>query len=80
MERMDNQVGNTRKGGSYMSKIKPWVDVTCNFCGCIANGSGWYYKGIIGKLKESTKDWIEVNGEYCCPECAKERKEEENDI
>lgn len=57
-------------------KITPWVDVTCSRCGTIATGSGYYYKGIIKKIQENTKDWHTDGGEVLCPDCWKEMKED----
>ena len=60
-----------------MKKILPWVDVTCAYCGCLADGSGYYHKGIISQLKKSTKNWkIDETGACVCPNCFKEREEE----
>lgn len=53
------------------NKIVPWVDVTCCKCGCMADHSGYYYRGIIGDLKKVTKNWyIDTSGRYC-PDCAR---------
>ena len=52
------------------NKIIPWVDVTCCICGCMAEHSGYYYRGIIGDLEKDTKNWyIDTGGSYC-PDCA----------
>lgn len=58
-----------------MAKNKPevWCDITCSKCGCLASGSGYYYKGIISKLRNNTKNWIVDEGmNNICPECQKE--------
>lgn len=52
-----------------MAKITPWVDITCSNCGCLAEGSGYYHRGIITELQNNTKDWHEEDGSTYCPEC-----------
>ena len=59
-------------------KITPWVDVSWCQCGCLAEGSGFYYRGIIEVLKKNTKKWKHFNGGYYCPSCAKEYLEQED--
>ena len=60
--------------------LTPWVDITCGRCGSLAAGSGWWHNGIIGKLRDNTKDWIDEDMYgYLCPECQKELQEEQND-
>lgn len=63
-----------------MQKIEPWVDVTCGKCGCLAFGSGYYYRGIITELRRSTRNWI-VDDVYgtICPDCKADLKEERNE-
>lgn len=61
-------------------KIVPWVDITCGKCGCLADHSGYYHKGIIAELKRDTKDWTvdDVYGTICSG-CKKELDEERNE-
>ncbi len=63
-----------------MQKIVPWVDVTCNKCGRLADHSGYYYRGIIAELKRDTKYWT-VDDVYgtICPYCKKKLDEERNE-
>lgn len=60
-----------------MQKIVPWVDITCGRCGCLADSSGYYYKGIITKLKQETKSW-RYDNTYgnLCPGCQQEIERE----
>lgn len=53
-------------------KIIPWVDVTCCKCGCMAEHSGYYYRGIVGDLEKDVKDWVKVGADCFCPSCAVE--------
>lgn len=61
--------------------LTPWVDVTCSRCGQVALYSGYYYPGIINRIREATKDWKADVLEYnqVCPSCFKELKEEEEE-
>lgn len=58
-------------------KITPWVDIVCCRCGWIANGSGYYYRGIIKALHQNTKDWHEIRGDVYCPDCYAKLKDEQ---
>ena len=53
---------------------RPWVEVQCIYCSALAAHSGFYYRGIVGKLQEDTKDWYfedRKGTEAVCPDCAK---------
>ena len=57
-------------------KIIPWVDISCSRCGTLADGSGYYYRGILTELRKGTKGWTidDVYGTIC-PRCKKELDE-----
>lgn len=58
-------------------KIVPFVTVMCCRCGEVAEGSGFYYRGIIAAIDKATKDWIyseEIAG-VLCPKCKKGEKD-----
>lgn len=61
--------------------LTPWVDVTCSRCGRLASYSGYYYPGIINRIREATKDWKANVYDYpqVCPYCLEELKEEEGE-
>lgn len=59
-----------------MAKIRPnvWCDITCSQCGAMANGSGYFYNGIIKELRNNTKDWVDNDGTVLCPYCQLENQ------
>lgn len=59
-----------------MARPNVWCDITCSECGSIANGSGYFYNGIIKKLRENTKDWVSLDGCVYCPSCWEEHENE----
>ena len=64
-----------------MASAKIYCEITCNSCGVLLQGSGYYKNSsIISKLKENAKEnkwiWDEEFGGNLCPECQKEVKEE----
>ena len=62
-----------------MARAKIYCEITCNNCGVVLKGSGYYKNSsIIVKLKEIAKEanWV-WDEEFCgnlCPECQKEIK------
>lgn len=61
---------------------KIYCEITCNHCGSVLLGSGYYKNtSIIAKLKENAKQsgWIWDNnfGGNLCPACRNELKESE---
>lgn len=62
-----------------MARAKVYCEVTCNRCGVLALGSGYYKNSSrISYLKAKTKDWVWDNkfGGNLCPSCQMEYKEE----
>ena len=68
-------------GGDTMARAKIYCEITCNNCGGVLKGSGYYKNSsIIAKLKESAKEanWV-WDEEFCgnlCPSCQEEIKKE----
>ena len=64
-----------------MAIAKIYCEITCNNCGVVLKGSGYYENvSIISKLKENAKkaNWV-WDEEFCgnlCPECQEEIKKE----
>ena len=64
-----------------MARAKVYCEITCNNCGVVLKGSGYYKNSsIIAKLKENAKEanWV-WDEEFCgnlCPECQEEIKKE----
>ena len=64
-----------------MARAKVYCEITCNNCGALLKGSGYYKNpSIISRLKETAKEcnwiWDEEFDGNLCPECQKEIKEE----
>ena len=62
-----------------MARAKVYCEITCNSCGALFKGSGYYKNvSIISKLKENAKEYNWVwDEDFCgnlCPECQKEIK------
>ena len=64
-----------------MARAKVYCEITCNSCGTLLKGSGYYKNvSIISKLKENAKEynwvWDEEFGGNLCPSCQEEIKEQ----
>ena len=64
-----------------MAKAKVYCEITCNSCGALLKGSGYYKNAsIISKLKSNANEsgwvWDEEFGGNLCPSCQEEVKEE----
>lgn len=64
-----------------MAKAKVYCEITCNSCGALLKGSGYYKNAsIISKLKSNANEsgwiWDEEFGGNLCPKCQEEIKEE----
>lgn len=64
-----------------MARAKVYCEITCNSCGNLLKGSGYYKNSsIISKLKETAKKenwiWDEEFGGNLCPNCQEEIKEQ----
>ena len=68
-------------GFDYMARAKVYCEITCNSCGTLLIGSGYYKNAsIISKLKSNANEsgwvWDEEFGGNLCPSCQEEVKEE----
>ena len=68
-----------------MARAKVYCEITCNNCGALLKGSGYYKNSsIIAKLKENAKEANCVcDEEFCgnlCPECQEEIKKERKSV
>ena len=66
-----------------MARAKVYCEITCNSCGALLKGSGYYKNAsIISKLKSNANEsgwiWDEKLGMNLCPNCQKELKEKNN--
>lgn len=64
-----------------MANAKVYCEITCNSCGSVLIGSGYYKNAsIISKLKKTAKSanwiWDKEFGGNLCPSCQKEISEE----
>lgn len=64
-----------------MANAKVYCEITCNSCGALLAGSGYYKNAsIISRLKTNAKEagwiWDEVFGGNLCPTCQEDIKEE----
>ena len=62
-----------------MKNAKVYCEITCNSCGSLLKGSGYYKNSsIISKLKGNAKEsgwiWDEKFGGNLCPNCQEELK------
>lgn len=64
-----------------MAKAKIYCEITCNSCGVVLKGSGYYKNtSIISKLKSIANEngwiWDEGFGGNLCPSCQEEIESE----
>lgn len=64
-----------------MAKAKVYCEITCNSCGLLLIGSGYYKNAsIISKLRSNANEngwvWDEEFGGNLCPSCQEEVKKE----